>query len=86
MNGVVGMTNLLFTTDLTDEQRDTRRRQQHSADSLLEMLNNILDYSRMDQGSLQFANVDFDVRGLLEDVAEHYAPNACSQAAGDRLL
>ena len=76
MNGVMGMTNLLFTTNLTNEQREYAEAAQSSAESLLEMLNNILDYARMDQGRLQFESVDFDLHGLLEDVADHFGPDA----------
>ncbi len=79
MNGVMGMTSLLFTTDLTKEQREYAEAAQSSAESLLEMLNNILDYSRMDQGKVQIEQDDFDLHGLLEDVAEHYAPRAASK-------
>ena len=76
MNGVMGMTNLLFTTNLTNEQREYAEAAHSSAESLLEMLNNMLDYARMDQGNLQLENVDFDLHGLLEDVAEHFGPHA----------
>jgi signal transduction histidine kinase len=76
MNGVMGMTNLLFTTDLTDEQREYAEAAHSSAESLLELLNNMLDYARMDEGNLHFENVDFDLHGLLEDVAEHFGPQA----------
>lgn len=76
MNGVMGMTNLLFTTNLTNEQREYAEAAHSSAESLLEMLNNILDYARMDQGKLQLESVDFDLHGLLEDVADHFAPHA----------
>ena len=76
MNGVMGMTNLLFTTNLTNEQREYAEAAQSSAESLLEMLNNMLDYARMDQGKLQFESVDFDLHGLLEDVADHFGPDA----------
>ena len=76
MNGVMGMTNLLFTTNLTNEQREYAEAAQSSAESLLAMLNNMLDYARMDQGRLQFESVDFDLHGLLEDVADHFGPDA----------
>ena len=76
MNGVMGMTNLLFTTNLTNEQREYAEAAQSSAESLLAMLNNMLDYARMDQGRLQFESVDFDLHGLLEDVAGHFGPDA----------
>ena len=81
MNGVMGMTNLLFTTNLTTEQREYAEAAHSSAESLLGMLNNMLDYARMDQGDLEFQSVDFDLHGLLEDVAEHF-----SQHAGRRCL
>ncbi len=76
LNGVMGMTNLLFTTNLTNEQREYAEAAQSSAESLLAMLNNMLDYARMDQGRLQFESVDFDLHGLLEDVADHFGPDA----------
>ena len=76
MNGVMGMTNLLFTTNLTNEQREYAEAAHSSAESLLAMLNNMLDYARMDQGRLQFESVDFDLHGLLEDVADHFGPDA----------
>ncbi len=76
MNGVMGMTNLLFTTNLTTEQREYAEAAHSSAESLLGMLNNMLDYARMDQGELKFDSVDFDLHGLLEDVTEHFAPYA----------
>ncbi|MEP6539617.1 MAG: ATP-binding protein [Bryobacteraceae bacterium] len=76
MNGVMGMTSLLFSTNLTGEQREYAEAALSSAESLLELLNNMLDYARNDEGKLQFENVDFDLHGLLEDVAEHFAPYA----------
>ncbi len=76
MNGVMGMTDLLFTTSLNNEQREYAEAARSSAQSLLEMLNNMLDYARMDQGEVQFERVDFDLHGLLEDVTEHFAPFA----------
>jgi len=79
MNGVLGMTDLLLGTELSDRQRrfaDTVRR---SGESLLGIINNILDFSKIEAGKLELATVDFDLRELLEDLVALLAERASSK-------
>ena len=76
LNGVLGMTELLLGTSLNDKQRrfaDTVRR---SAECLLSIVNDILDFSRMESGNLRLEQIDFDLRETVEDVAELLAESA----------
>lgn len=76
MNGVIGMTELLAGTDLTEEQRRFVNVIQNSAESLLSVINDILDYSKIDAGKLDIEVIDFDLRTMLEDTAEMLAVRA----------
>jgi len=76
MNGVLGMTELLAGTELTPPQRhyvDTVRR---SGEMLLALLNDILDFSRIEAGKLQLEKRDFDLRRTLNELVEHFAGQA----------
>jgi two-component system sensor histidine kinase/response regulator len=68
MNGIMGMTELALETDLTAEQRDYLQTAQNSAESLLALLNGILDLSKIEAGKLLVEQTEFDVALLLEDV------------------
>ena len=76
MIGIIGMTNLLFETKLSDQQRAFAEVVQNSANSLLELLNNALVHTRLADGPIQLAHVDFDLHSLLEDAVAHFAPQA----------
>ncbi len=76
MNGVLGMTELLLETGLDEEQQDYAETIRSSAKSLLTILNDILDYSKIDAGHMALERVPFDLRELCEDVAELLAPAA----------
>ncbi|MBE0534330.1 MAG: response regulator [Phycisphaerae bacterium] len=76
MNGVIGMTGLLLETDLTDEQRRFAEIVQSSGDSLLGLLNDILDLSKIEAGKLELEAIDFDLRDLLEDFSALMAVRA----------
>jgi signal transduction histidine kinase/DNA-binding response OmpR family regulator/HPt (histidine-containing phosphotransfer) domain-containing protein/HAMP domain-containing protein len=76
MNGVIGMTGLLLDTELTDEQRQYAEAVRTSANALLALLNDILDYSKAEAGKLELEVIDFDLRTTMEDVADILALGA----------
>jgi len=76
MNGVLGMTGLLLDSNLTDEQRRFAVVVRASAESLLAVINDILDFSKIEAGKLELDELDFDLRTMLEDVAEMHAVRA----------
>ncbi len=76
MNGVLGMTELLLGTPLSDKQRRFADAVYRSGEQLLEIINDILDFSKIEAGKLELERVDFDPRALIEDVFEMLAPRA----------
>ena len=85
MNGVVGMSELLIHTNLNREQREYVDVIRGSASHLLDIINNILDFSKIDSGQVDLENKDFDLRKIVEDVLDVVAPLArkkCLELAG----
>ncbi|HQR72461.1 MAG TPA: response regulator [Burkholderiaceae bacterium] len=76
MNGVLGMTELLLGTPLSDKQRRFAEAVYRSGEALLEIINDILDFSKIEAGKLELEAVDFNLRTLVEDVFELLAPRA----------
>ena len=70
MNGIIGMLDLLESTQLNEEQRDYARQAHASADQLLSIVNNILYVSNVEAGGLGSPNVDFDLYKTLLRVVE----------------
>jgi two-component system sensor histidine kinase/response regulator len=69
MNGVVGLNDLLLRTDLDDHQRRLAEGLQSAGLSLLGIINDILDLSKIESGRLELEAADFDVRGVFEQSA-----------------
>jgi len=68
MNGIVGMQHLIGGTELTAEQRAYLEAAQSSAQSLLGLLNGILDLSKIEAGRMELERADFAIRPLLDDI------------------
>lgn len=66
MNGVIGMTGLLLDTDLSEEQRQFTETIRRSGESLLVLLNDLLDFSRIEAGRMDLEVIDFDLRTMMD--------------------
>jgi signal transduction histidine kinase/DNA-binding response OmpR family regulator/HPt (histidine-containing phosphotransfer) domain-containing protein len=84
MNGVLGMTELLAETELTDKQRRLVGMITNSGETLLSIINDILDFSKIEAGKIELERVDFAPLDVLEDMAELLAARA--QAKGLELI
>ncbi len=70
MNGVIGMTDTLLDTDLSDEQFEYAEMIRQSANSLLTILNDVLDLSKIEAGKLEIEVIDFDLRVTVESIID----------------
>jgi signal transduction histidine kinase/CheY-like chemotaxis protein len=79
MNGVLGMLTLLEQTELSREQRDCVETIRYSGQTLLELINQILDFSRIESGKLELETVEFDPRYEVEQAVELFAERAAAK-------
>ena len=76
MNAVIGMTDLLLGTELTQEQREFADVVRSSGDALLHVIDDILDYSKIEAGKFELESEPFDLRECVEGALEIVAPRA----------
>ena len=76
MNGVLGMSELLLTTELTARQLDFVRTLQVSGEHLLRVINDILDFSKLEAGEMRLDNDQLNLNRCLEEVLDLCSPQA----------
>ena len=100
MNGVIGMTSILADTELTDMQRDCVSTISSSGESLMNVINDVLDFSKIESGRMELESRSFNVRNCVEEALDLFAaqirikgleavylvaPDVPSHLIGDRM-
>ena len=76
LNGVVGMTDLLLDTELSEQQREYAQIARSSGETLLALINDILDISKIESGQLELESIEFDLATLIEETFDAVALKA----------
>ncbi len=76
MNGVIGMTRLLLSSDLDENQYEYAKAAQTSASNLLDIINDILDFSKIEAGKLELKISDFNLLDTIDEIASMFKEKA----------
>lgn len=79
LNGVIGLLGLLDDTPLDSEQEEFVRAARISGEGLLDLINDILDYSKMEADKLELENAVFEIRPLVDSVIDVLSPAAAAK-------
>ncbi len=74
LNGIIGFTDMLLDTTLSDEQIGYARAIKNSSDTLLNLINDILDFSKIEVGKLSLEEIDFSPSGIIQKVCDMMRP------------
>jgi signal transduction histidine kinase/CheY-like chemotaxis protein len=80
LHGMLGITNLLLETQLSDRQRHYTQMVKRSTEVLATLINDILDFSKIEAGKLELENVDFNLHSTTQDVVELMSNKAQSKS------
>jgi PAS domain S-box-containing protein len=79
MNGIMGMTEILLGSEMTDEQRECAGLVKSSAQALLQIIDDILDFSKIEAGRVELESIPFDLRTTLTQAIKPLAHQAAAK-------
>jgi len=82
LNGVIGMADLLLGTALSERQQRYAALVKSSAEVLTTLINDALDFAKIESGKMELESIDFDLHSAVEEVVEMFAPRAIKKGLG----
>ncbi|MBT5426261.1 MAG: response regulator, partial [Bacteroidetes bacterium] len=79
MNGIIGMSEILLKTELSEDQKEYLNIIDNSAGTLLSIINDILDFSKIEADKLELESLKFSISKVVEDVADNVAIKAAQK-------